>query len=70
MFGGQARGACASRHRLQSGDVVVWGGVSRLAFHGIAPLAAGSHGLTGEFRYNLTFRTVMPEPGAGAGAQR
>lgn len=70
MFGGQARGACASRHRLQSGDVVVWGGVSRLAFHGIAPLAAGTHGLTGEFRYNLTFRTVMPEPGAGAGAQR
>nr|WP_204259776.1 DNA oxidative demethylase AlkB [Lichenicola cladoniae] len=70
MFGGQARGACASRHRLQSGDVVVWGGVSRLAFHGIAPLAAGAHGLTGEFRYNLTFRKVMSEPGAGAGAQR
>ena len=70
MFGGHARGACAFRHRLQSGDVAVWGGASRLAFHGIAPLADGTHGLTGQFRYNLTFRTVMSEPRAGAGPER
>ncbi|MGI4745859.1 MAG: DNA oxidative demethylase AlkB [Janthinobacterium lividum] len=66
MFGGQARGACASRHRLQSGDVAVWGGASRLAFHGIAPLADGTHHLTGPFRYNLTFRKVTSDSGSGA----
>lgn len=70
MFGGQARGACASRHRLQSGDVAVWGGISRLAFHGIAPLADGTHALTGRFRYNMTFRKVMPDRRAGGGPDR
>lgn len=44
------------RIRLAHGDVVVWGGASRLAFHGIAPLAAGEHPLTGACRINLTFR--------------
>lgn len=70
MFGGQARGACASRHRLQSGDVAVWGGASRLAFHGIASLADGTHGLTGRFRYNMTFRKVMSNARAGGGPDR
>jgi alkylated DNA repair protein (DNA oxidative demethylase) len=36
--------------------VVVWGGPSRLVFHGIAPLADGDHALTGNERINLTFR--------------
>jgi alkylated DNA repair protein (DNA oxidative demethylase) len=42
--------------RLESGDVVVWGGPARLRFHGVDTLAQGMHALTGECRYNLTFR--------------
>ncbi len=44
------------RYRLQHGDVVVWGGPSRLFFHGVAPLADGEHALLGRQRINLTFR--------------
>lgn len=58
LFGGAVRGERAQRVRLQGGDVVVWGGASRLAFHGVAPLADGTHALTGRYRYNLTFRRV------------
>jgi alkylated DNA repair protein (DNA oxidative demethylase) len=36
--------------------VVVWGGPARKTFHGIQPLPAGVHPLTGAFRYNLTLR--------------
>jgi alkylated DNA repair protein (DNA oxidative demethylase) len=42
--------------RLGDGDVVVWGGPARLAFHGIRDLKAGEHPLTGPYRYNLTLR--------------
>ena len=59
LFGGQDRGDRPARHRLRSGDVVLWGGASRLAYHGIAPLADGVHPLAGAFRYNLTFRAVQ-----------
>jgi len=41
---------------LEHGDVVVWGGNSRLFYHGIQPLKTGYHPLTGDCRYNLTFR--------------
>jgi alkylated DNA repair protein (DNA oxidative demethylase) len=44
---------------LESGDVVVWGGPSRLAYHGIDPLADGNHPLTGRCRLNLTFRKAL-----------
>jgi hypothetical protein len=33
LFGGLARNERPRRIRLESGDVVVWGGPSRLAFH-------------------------------------
>ena len=56
MFGTDQRKACPQRIRLLHGDVVVWGGASRLAYHGIAPLADGAHGLLGRRRINLTFR--------------
>lgn len=52
----QRRSDTPRRVRLVHGDVVVWGGPSRLAFHGIAPLAEGVHELTGGCRINLTFR--------------
>lgn len=58
LFGGLKRNTRPLRYRLDHGDVVVWGGPSRLAFHGIEPLIAGKHPLTGEVRFNLTFRKV------------
>ena len=56
MFGTDQRKARPQRIRLLHGDVVVWGGASRLAYHGIAPLADGTHALLGRRRINLTFR--------------
>ena len=56
LFGGLSRLDKPQRLLLTHGDVVVWGGPSRLAFHGVAPLADGWHGLLGSRRINLTFR--------------
>jgi alkylated DNA repair protein (DNA oxidative demethylase) len=56
LFGGPKRADKPNRYRLEHGDVVVWGGPSRLFFHGIAPLADGEHSLLGRQRINLTFR--------------
>jgi alkylated DNA repair protein (DNA oxidative demethylase) len=56
LFGGMARSDKPHRFRLVHGDVVVWGGPSRLAYHGVAPLAEGEHALLGRQRINLTFR--------------
>lgn len=56
LFGGLARNDKPRRFRLVHGDVVVWGGASRLAYHGVAPLADGEHALLGPKRINLTFR--------------
>jgi alkylated DNA repair protein (DNA oxidative demethylase) len=56
LFGGSKRSDKPSRFRLQHGDVAVWGGPARLAFHGVAPLADGEHPLLGRQRINLTFR--------------
>ena len=59
LFGGLRRSDRPRRLPLQHGDVVVWGGPTRLAFHGVAPLAAGEHALCGAFRFNLTFRKAL-----------
>ncbi|MCK1324405.1 MULTISPECIES: DNA oxidative demethylase AlkB [Bradyrhizobium] len=56
LFGGLARSDKPRRFRLVHGDVVAWGGPSRLAYHGVAPLADGEHALLGRKRVNLTFR--------------
>jgi alkylated DNA repair protein (DNA oxidative demethylase) len=56
LFGGAKRSDKPLRCRLQHGDVVVWGGPSRLFFHGVAPLADGEHAVLGRQRINLTFR--------------
>lgn len=58
LFGTPSRKDRPQRHRLVHGDVVVWGGPSRLAYHGVNPLADGTHALLGRRRLNLTFRTV------------
>ncbi len=56
LFGGSERRDRPRRVRLFHGDVAVWGGPSRLAFHGIAPLAEGHHPGWGRQRINLTLR--------------
>ncbi|WP_315776469.1 MULTISPECIES: DNA oxidative demethylase AlkB [unclassified Bradyrhizobium] len=56
LFGGLKRTERTQRYRLVHGDVVVWGGPARLAFHGVAPLADGEHARLGRRRINLTFR--------------
>ncbi len=56
LFGGAVRSERPRRLRLENGDVVVWGGPARLAFHGVDTLADGEHPLTGRMRINLTFR--------------
>jgi alkylated DNA repair protein (DNA oxidative demethylase) len=56
LFGESSRESKPVRVRLVHGDVVVWGGPARLNYHGVMPLNAGSHFLTGEHRINLTFR--------------
>ena len=58
LFGGLSRTDSQIKVGLMHGDVVVWGGPSRLNFHGILPLKAGHHPVTGECRINLTFRNV------------
>lgn len=56
QFGGLQRSDKLLRTQLQHGDVVVWGGPSRLRYHGILPLKSGMHPYIGPFRFNLTFR--------------
>lgn len=56
MFGSTRRADRPQRLRLLHGDVAVWGGPSRLAYHGVAPLADGEHAGLGRQRINLTFR--------------
>ncbi len=58
MFGGLTRADKPRRFRLEHADVAVWGGPSRLFFHGVAPLAEGSHPVIGPQRLNLTFRKI------------
>ncbi len=59
MFGGMQRKDKPKRYRLEHGDIVVWGGPARLAFHGVAPLADGEHPVMGRQRINLTFRKAL-----------
>ncbi len=59
QFGGFARSDKTVRIPLAHGDVVVWGGVDRLRFHGVLPLKDAPHPLEAQLgaqRINLTFR--------------
>ena len=59
QFGGLKRSDPPLKVRLQHGDIVVWGGPSRLVFHGVLALKDGEHPLTGRRRFNLTFRKAF-----------
>ena len=59
LFGGLKRSDPQRRIPLAHGDVVVWGGPSRLVYHGVAKLKDGEHPALGRQRYNLTFRKAL-----------
>ena len=59
LWGGKRRADPVRRLRLESGDIVVWGGPARFVYHGVAALRDGEHPLTGATRINLTFRKVF-----------
>ncbi len=59
LWGGKRRADPVRRLRLENGDIAVWGGPARFAYHGIAALKPGEHPLTGPARINLTFRKVF-----------
>ncbi|MDR3400718.1 MAG: DNA oxidative demethylase AlkB [Pandoraea sp.] len=54
LWGGLQRTDRTRRVRLTPGDVVVWGGPSRLVYHGIASVEGSFDAQA--VRYNLTFR--------------
>lgn len=56
LFGGDDRADRAARVPLFHGDVVVWGGVDRLRFHGVMPLKDLPHPRLGSQRINFTIR--------------
>ncbi len=58
LFGGLARSKPQRRVPLVHGDVVAWGGPSRMRYHGVLPIKEGEHPQTGARRYNLTFRVA------------
>ncbi|MES2207943.1 MAG: DNA oxidative demethylase AlkB [Pseudomonadota bacterium] len=59
LWGGNQRTDTITRIPLLHGDVIVWGGVDRLRFHGIMPIKTSYHALTGTCRINLTFRKAF-----------
>ncbi len=59
QFGGLKRGDAVRKFALRHGDVAVWGGASRLRFHGVAELKDGHHETVGRRRINLTFRRAL-----------
>ena len=59
QFGGMNRSDRPTRIPLSHGDIVVWGGPSRLFYHGVLALKDGEHPLFGRRRINLTFRKAL-----------
>lgn len=59
QFGGLKRTAPVRKFALRHGDVAVWGGPSRLFYHGVLQLKDGVHESVGRMRINLTFRGAL-----------
>ena len=59
LFGGPRRDDATRPIPLAHGDVVVWGGPSRLWYHGVRTLKDGEHPEAGRQRINLTFRRAL-----------
>jgi len=60
LFGGAKRTDPVAKHTVRHGDVAVWGGRTRLNYHGVANLKDGDHPTFGRARINLTFRRARP----------
>lgn len=56
LFGGLKRKDRVARVTLEHCDVVVFGGPSRLYYHGVSPLKPVQHPFAGQARINLTLR--------------
>jgi len=59
QFGGLKRTDPIRKYTLRHGDVAVWGGPSRLYFHGVLTLKDGMHEKLDRTRINLTFRAAL-----------
>lgn len=59
QMGGLQRNDKVFKLALQHGDVLVWGGESRLRFHGVLPIKTATHPVLGAYRINLTFRKAV-----------
>lgn len=59
LFGGLKRSDRPNRLPLAHGDVLVWGGASRLVYHGVAPVSDDRHPTVGRMRLNLTMRQAL-----------
>ena len=59
QFGGLKRNDPVKKFALKHGDVAVWGGPSRLCFHGVPELKDCHHKSVGRVRINLTFRGAL-----------
>jgi DNA oxidative demethylase len=59
LFGGNKRTDKTLRMPLRHGDIVVWGGPSRLFYHGVLALKDGDHPTLGRQRLNLTLRKAL-----------
>ena len=59
LFGGLKRTDPVTKYALRHGDVAVWGGRSRLYYHGVSALKKGEHPKVGRMRINLTFRGAL-----------
>jgi alkylated DNA repair protein (DNA oxidative demethylase) len=59
QFGGLKRSDTVKKFALRHGDFAVWGGPSRLCFHGVPELKDGHHDILGRMRINLTFRGAL-----------
>ncbi|MFJ4393310.1 DNA oxidative demethylase AlkB [Pseudomonas sp. NPDC089396] len=56
LFGGLERSDKTTKIPLTHGDVVVWGGIDRMRYHGVMPIKESIHPLLGDQRINFTFR--------------
>jgi alkylated DNA repair protein (DNA oxidative demethylase) len=59
QFGGLKRTDPVAKYALRHGDVAVWGGPSRLRFHGVQTVKEGLHPKLGRVRVNLTLRRAV-----------
>lgn len=59
QFGGLKRADPTRKYAVRHGDVTIWGGSSRLCYHGVLTLKDGEHLKLRRTRLNLTFRRAL-----------